>query len=103
MRTIRVHESGGIDTMRLDEIPRPVPESAERLTCRSARISTSRMRKSLTVCWVACPTSPERSCSRSQTDHQAELADALIELRTEPHLGLHPRLVEEVGQGDARR
>jgi len=29
MRAIRVHESGGIDTMRLDEIPRPVPESGE--------------------------------------------------------------------------
>src|SRR5918995_1478022 len=25
MRAIRVHEFGGIDTMRLDEIPRPVP------------------------------------------------------------------------------
>ena len=29
MRAIRVHESGGIDTMRLDEIPRPVPEAGE--------------------------------------------------------------------------
>src|SRR5215469_8970253 len=29
MRAIRVHESGGIDTMRLDEIPRPMPEAGE--------------------------------------------------------------------------
>src|SRR5207237_10581 len=29
MRAIRVHDSGGIDTMRLDEIPRPVPEAGE--------------------------------------------------------------------------
>src|SRR5437764_1160407 len=29
MRAIRVHESGGIDTIRLDEIPRPVPEAGE--------------------------------------------------------------------------
>jgi NADPH:quinone reductase-like Zn-dependent oxidoreductase len=29
VRAIRVHESGGIDTMRLDEIPRPVPEAGE--------------------------------------------------------------------------
>src|SRR5258705_12562076 len=29
MRAIRVHEFGGIDTMRLDEIPRPVPEAGE--------------------------------------------------------------------------
>jgi hypothetical protein len=54
------------------------------------------------TCWMARPTSPERSCSRSQTDHQAELADALVELRTEPHLGPHPRLVEEVGEENAR-
>src|ERR1700757_3860128 len=25
MRAIRIHEFGGIDTLRLDEIPRPVP------------------------------------------------------------------------------
>jgi len=25
MRAIRIHKFGGIDTMRLDEIPRPVP------------------------------------------------------------------------------
>jgi NADPH:quinone reductase-like Zn-dependent oxidoreductase len=29
MRAIRVHESGGIDTLRLDEIPRPVPGAGE--------------------------------------------------------------------------
>src|SRR5215471_17605563 len=29
MRAIRVHESGGIDTIRLDEIPCPVPEVGE--------------------------------------------------------------------------
>ena len=29
MRAIRVHKSGGIDTMRLDEIPRPVPQAGE--------------------------------------------------------------------------
>ena len=42
--------------------------SAERLTCPSARFSTSQTRKSHTACWMARPTSPERSCSRSQTD-----------------------------------
>ena len=43
--------------------------SAERLTCPSARFSTSQTRKSHTACWMARPTSPERSCSRSHTDH----------------------------------
>jgi hypothetical protein len=28
MRAIRIHGFGGIDTMRLDEIPRPVPRQA---------------------------------------------------------------------------
>ena len=41
---------------------------AERLTCRSARFSTLQMLKSPTACWMARPTSPEKSCSRSQTD-----------------------------------
>jgi NADPH:quinone reductase-like Zn-dependent oxidoreductase len=36
MRAIRVHESGGIDTMRLDEIPRPVPEARELLVAVKA-------------------------------------------------------------------
>ena len=36
MRAIRVHESGGIDTMRLDEIPRPVPEVGEVLVAVKA-------------------------------------------------------------------
>ena len=42
--------------------------NAERLTCRSARFSTSQTRKSPTACWMARPANPERSCSRSQTD-----------------------------------
>jgi NADPH:quinone reductase-like Zn-dependent oxidoreductase len=29
MRAIRVHQSGGIDTLRLDEIPRPAPRAGE--------------------------------------------------------------------------
>jgi NADPH:quinone reductase-like Zn-dependent oxidoreductase len=36
MRAIRVHVSGGIDTMRLDEIPRPVPEARELLVAVKA-------------------------------------------------------------------
>ena len=36
MRAIRVHESGGIDTMRLDEIPRPVPEASQVLVAVKA-------------------------------------------------------------------
>jgi NADPH:quinone reductase-like Zn-dependent oxidoreductase len=36
MRAIRVHEFGGIDTMRLDEIPRPVPEAGEVLVAVKA-------------------------------------------------------------------
>ena len=36
MRAIRVHESGGIDTMRLEEIPRPVPEAGEVLVAVKA-------------------------------------------------------------------
>jgi NADPH:quinone reductase-like Zn-dependent oxidoreductase len=36
MRAIRVHESGGIDTMRLDEIPRPVPGAGEMLVAVKA-------------------------------------------------------------------
>jgi NADPH:quinone reductase-like Zn-dependent oxidoreductase len=42
--------------------------NAERLTCRSARFSTSQTRAPPTACWMARPTSPERSCSRSQTN-----------------------------------
>ena len=38
MRAIRIHGFGGIGTMRLDEIPRPVPEPLEpRLDTMSAR------------------------------------------------------------------
>jgi len=36
MRAIRVHKSGGIDTMRLDEIPRPVPGAGEVLVAVKA-------------------------------------------------------------------
>lgn len=36
MRAIRVHETGGIDTMRLDEIPRPVPEASQVLVAVKA-------------------------------------------------------------------
>src|SRR2546423_7716587 len=36
MRAIRVHESGGIDPMRLDEIPRPVPGAGEVLVAVKA-------------------------------------------------------------------
>jgi NADPH:quinone reductase-like Zn-dependent oxidoreductase len=36
MRAIRIHEFGGIDTMRLDEIPRPVPEAGEVLVAVKA-------------------------------------------------------------------
>jgi NADPH:quinone reductase-like Zn-dependent oxidoreductase len=36
MRAIRVHVSGGIDTMRLEEIPRPVPEARELLVAVKA-------------------------------------------------------------------
>ena len=36
MRAIRVHESGGIDAMRLEEIPRPVPETGEVLVAVKA-------------------------------------------------------------------
>ena len=36
MRAIRVLESGGIDTMRLDEIPRPVPGAGEVLVAVKA-------------------------------------------------------------------
>jgi NADPH:quinone reductase-like Zn-dependent oxidoreductase len=36
MRAIRVHEFGGIDTMRLDEIPRPVPAAGEVLVAMKA-------------------------------------------------------------------
>src|SRR5437762_13054518 len=36
MRAIRVHESGGIDAMRLDEIPRPVPGAGEVLVAVKA-------------------------------------------------------------------
>lgn len=36
MRAIRVHESGGIDTLRLDEIPRPVPGAGEVLVAVKA-------------------------------------------------------------------
>src|SRR3954452_8303404 len=42
--------------------------NAERLTCQSARFSTSQTRAPPTACWMARLTSPERSCSRSQTD-----------------------------------
>src|SRR5690349_12935850 len=36
MRTIRIHEFGGIDTIRLDEIPRPVPAAGEVLVAVKA-------------------------------------------------------------------
>lgn len=36
MRAIRVHESGGIDTMRLDELPRPEPGAGEMLVAVKA-------------------------------------------------------------------
>src|SRR6516165_10710556 len=36
MRAIRVHEFGGIDTIRLDEIPRPVPGAGEVLVAVKA-------------------------------------------------------------------
>ena len=36
MRAIRVHEFGGVDTMRLDEIPRPVPGAGEVLVAVKA-------------------------------------------------------------------
>ncbi|MBV9585731.1 MAG: NADP-dependent oxidoreductase [Alphaproteobacteria bacterium] len=36
MRAIRVHESGGIDTLRLDEIPRPAPGAGEVLVAVKA-------------------------------------------------------------------
>ena len=39
MRAIRVHESGGIDTMLLDEIPRPVPGAGEVLVAVKGRAS----------------------------------------------------------------
>jgi NADPH:quinone reductase-like Zn-dependent oxidoreductase len=42
--------------------------NAERLTCRSARFSTSQTRAPPTACWMGRPTSPERLCSGSQTD-----------------------------------
>ena len=36
MRAIRIHGFGGIDTMRLDEIPRPVPGAGEVLVAVKA-------------------------------------------------------------------
>jgi len=36
MRAIRIHGFGGIDTMRLDEIPRPVPLAGEVLVAVKA-------------------------------------------------------------------
>jgi NADPH:quinone reductase-like Zn-dependent oxidoreductase len=36
MKAIRVHEFGGIDTMRLDEIPRPVPKGGQVLVAVKA-------------------------------------------------------------------
>ena len=36
MRAIRIHEFGGIDTIRLDEIPRPVPGAGEMLVAVKA-------------------------------------------------------------------
>ena len=36
MRAIRVHESGGIDTLRLDEIPCPVPGAGDVLVALKA-------------------------------------------------------------------
>jgi NADPH:quinone reductase-like Zn-dependent oxidoreductase len=36
MRAIRIHEFGGIDTMRLDEIPRPVPGAGQVLVAVKA-------------------------------------------------------------------
>ena len=39
MRAIRIHGFGGIDTMRLDEIPRPVPGAGEVLVTSRRRAS----------------------------------------------------------------
>ncbi len=36
MRAIRIHKSGGIDTMRLDDLPRPVPGAGEVLVAVKA-------------------------------------------------------------------
>src|SRR5262245_9279107 len=36
MKAIRIHEFGGIDAMRLDEIPRPVPAAGEVLVAAKA-------------------------------------------------------------------
>ena len=36
MRTIRIHAFGGIDTIRLDEVPRPVPRASEVLVAVKA-------------------------------------------------------------------
>jgi NADPH:quinone reductase-like Zn-dependent oxidoreductase len=36
MRAVRIHEFDGIDTMRLDEIPRPVPGAGEVLVAVKA-------------------------------------------------------------------
>jgi NADPH:quinone reductase-like Zn-dependent oxidoreductase len=36
MRAIRIHGFGGIDTMRLDDIPRPVPGAGEVLVAVKA-------------------------------------------------------------------
>src|SRR5271166_1864214 len=55
-------------------------------TCPSARFSTSPRRVSPTACWMARLTSPERSCSRSQTDRSASRGD--------------PRVGDALGQTD---
>ena len=57
MRAIRVHESGGIDTMRLDEIPRPVPGAGEVLVAGRSRRQPERSRTK---------PGPERCRSRSR-------------------------------------
>ena len=36
MRAIRIHAFGGIDTMRLDEVPRPMPGAGEVLVAGKA-------------------------------------------------------------------
>jgi hypothetical protein len=43
MRAIRVHESGSIDTMRLHEIPRPVPGAGEGLGVADAEDLRTRL------------------------------------------------------------
>ena len=44
MRAIRIHGFGGIDTMRLDEIPRPMPGAGESTTTRRPHANTISIR-----------------------------------------------------------